>query len=105
MGWTAWLIAAVSLASLYGFGMVLYRLYLNAMALKREVDLAKSLIAQAQTFDELPIAAAKPSSSNDLSKLLVNRRAFVRKREKKAEERQHRLVQRIRDIEIDKRKA
>lgn len=105
MGWTSWLVVAVSLLSLYALGMVLYRLYLNGIALKREVEQAKSLVSAAKSFDELAIEPANPSSVDDLQKLLVNRRAFVRQREKKAEERQHRLVKRIRDIDTDKRRA
>ena len=105
MAWTSWVLIAASLLGLYALGLVLYRLYLNGMGLKREVDQARSLVAQAQAFEELEVTPAAPSKSQDLSKLLVRRRAFVRQREKKAEERQHRLVERIRDIEIDKRKA
>ena len=85
--------------------MVGYRLFLSTKGLKQEIDQAKSLVDQAKAFDELAVTSASPSSAEDLSKLLVRRRAFVRQRQKKAEERQHRLVERIRDIEIDKRKA
>ncbi len=105
MGWTSWLVVAVSLLSLYALGLVVYRLYLNGIALKREVEQAKSHVAAAKSYDELAIEPASPSSIDDLQKLLANRRAFVRQREKKAEERQHRLVKRIRDIDTDKRKA
>lgn len=105
MDWTFWLLLAASLAGLYALGLVGYRLFLSGKGLKQQIDQARSLVDQAKAFDELEVTSASPSSAQDLSKLLVRRRAFVRQRRKKAEERQHRLVERIRDIEIDKRKA
>ena len=105
MDWTFWLLLAACLAGLYALGLVGYRLFLSVRGLKQQIDQAKDLVDQAKAFDELEVESASPSSAQDLSKLLVNRRAFVRQRQKKAEERQHRLVERIRDIEIDKRKA
>ena len=103
MNWTGWLILAVTLVSLYLLGLVLYRLYLNARTLKLEVEKSQLLIAQAQEFEELEITPAKPSSQDQLATLQVKRRKFVRSREKKAEDRQRRLIERVRDIEIDKR--
>ena len=103
MNWTAWLILGVSLLSLYLLGLVLYRLGLNAKALKGEIDKAQGLISEAQQFEELEITPATPAQQEDLGKLMMKRRKFVSEREKKAEDRQRRLVQRIRDIEIDKR--
>lgn len=103
MNWTGWLILAVTLVALYLLGLVLYRLYMNAVALKAEIEKSQLLIAQAQQFEKLEIAPAKPSSQHQLAKLMMKRRKLVRSREKKAEDRQRRLVQRVRDIEIDKR--
>ncbi len=103
MNWTGWLILAVTLVALYLLGLVLYRLYMNAVALKAEIEKSQLLIAQAQQFEKLEIAPAKPSSQQQLAKLMMKRRKLVRSREKKAEDRQRRLVQRVRDIEIDKR--
>lgn len=103
MNWTGWLILAVSLVSLYLLGLVLYRLYLNAKVLKVEIEKSQLLIAKAQEFEELQVLPAKPSSQDQLAKLHVKRRNFVRSREKKAEDRQRRLIERVRDIEIDKR--
>ena len=103
MNWTGWLILAVALVSLYFLGLVLYRLYLSARALKLEVEKSQLLIAQAQEFEALEIIPAKPSSQDQLATLRVKRRKFVRSREKKAEDRQRRLIERVRDIEIDKR--
>jgi hypothetical protein len=103
MNWTGWVLLGVTLLSLYLLGLVSYRLFLNAKALKSHVDTAKSLVAEAQRFDELPISAASPSSADDLGPLLVERRALLRAKEERASQRQRRLVQRIRDIEIDKR--
>jgi hypothetical protein len=103
MNFSGWLIIGVSLASLYLLGLVIYRVFLNVKALKVEIDKAQQLISESQRFDELPIAPATPSSQAQLDDLLVKRRSFLSNREKKAQDEQRRLVQRIRDIEIDKR--
>lgn len=103
MNWTVWLIVGVSLLALYLLGLVLYRLWLNSKALMAEIEKAQGLITEAQQFEELEITPATPAQQKDLGKLMMKRRRFVSEREKKAEDRQRRLVQRIRDIEIDKR--
>jgi hypothetical protein len=103
MNFTSWLILGVSLTSLYVLGLVIYRLSLSARALKLDIEKARQLVAEAQTFDELTISPATPSSHDQLDGLLVKRRSFLSNREKKAQEEQRRLVERIRDIEIDKR--
>lgn len=103
MSWVGWVIVLVTLISLYLLGLVIYRLVLNAKALKAEIDQAQRLIAAAQDFEELAIEPATASTQQQLGKLLANRRSFVRAREKKAEDEQRRLVERVRDIETDKR--
>lgn len=103
MGFSGWLLLAVTLLALYLLGLVGYRLLLNIKALKRELDRAQSLADQVRQFEELAIEPAKPSGEADLSKALLNRRAFERQRAQRHEARQRRLVQRISEIEIDKR--
>lgn len=103
MGWTLWLVLGVTLISLYLLGLASYRVYLNAMSLKGQVAKAQNLVEQAQQFEELELVPAEPSSSDDLTNLVGQRRSFLRVREQKAMDRQRRLVQRVRDIEMDKR--
>ena len=103
MGWTMWLVLGVALVSLYVLGLASYRVFLNARDLKNEMARAQDLIEQAQQFQEIEIVPAEPSSTDDLVKLVGLRRAFLRAREQKAIDRQRRLVQRVRDIEMDKR--
>jgi hypothetical protein len=105
MNWTGWVLLGVTLLSLYLLGLTGYRLFLNAKALKQHIDKAKGLVVEAQNFEELEVSAAKPSSSEDLDELLVERRALLRAKEDRASARQRRLVQRISEIEIDKREA
>ena len=103
MGWTAWLILGVTLLSLYFLFLVLYRLFLNAKGLQSQIAKTQELVAEAKAFKELEIEPAIAHNMDDIAKVLGERRAIGRKREKRAEARQRRLVQRIRDIEIDKR--
>jgi hypothetical protein len=103
MNWTGWVLLGVSLLSLYLLGLVGYRLFLSGKALKQRIDKSQSLLAEVQNFEELEVPSASPSSGKDIGKLLSERRAILRAKEERVRQRQRRLVQRISDIEIDKR--
>lgn len=103
MGWTGWFFLAVSLAGLYGLGLVLYRLFLSVKSLAREISQTKALVSDLMSYEPLEYTPAKPSGREDLAEVLMARRNFEKSREAKAEARQRRLVQRISQIEIDKR--
>lgn len=103
MDWTGWLLLGTALLSLYLLGLVGYRLYLNIKGLKAELARSQSLVEQLQQLEALEIVPATPHGQNDLAKALLNRRGFERDRAQKREARQRRLVQRISEIEIDKR--
>ena len=103
MGWTIWLILAVAFLGFYLLGLLGYRLYLNLTALKKEIDKTEHLVTEAKQFEELPIAKAKANDSEDLAKVLLNRRRIQSEKEDRRQARQRRLVQRISEIEIDKR--
>jgi biopolymer transport protein ExbB/TolQ len=103
MGWTLWLVLGVSLVSLYVLALIAYRVFLSGKALQMQIRESGSLIAQAQDFEELELTPATPSAQEDLSRLMMARRAFLRAKEQRAKDNQRRLVARIRDIEIDKR--
>ena len=103
MGWTGWLLIGTAILSLYLLGLVCYRLYLNVKSLKAELSRSEALAVQLQQFEAIEIEPAKPHDQTDLAKVLLNRRSFERDRAQKREARQRRLVQRISEIEIDKR--
>jgi hypothetical protein len=92
-----------ALGGLYALGLSGYRIFVAIQALKVQLVKAKSLIndiAAAETNDPAPAA---PTNREDLVRVISERQALKRARARKAEAQQRRLVQRIRDIEIDKR--
>ena len=92
-----------ALGGLYALGLSGYRIFVAIQALKVQLAKAKSLItdiAAAEPNDPVPAA---PTNRSDLVRVISERQALKRARARKAEARQRRLVQRIRDIEIDKR--
>ena len=92
-----------ALGGLYALGLSGYRIFVAIQALKVQLAKAKSLIndiAAAETNDP---ATAAPTNREDLVRVISERQALKRARARKAEAQQRRLVQRIRDIEIDKR--
>lgn len=103
MSFTGWVLLATSTAGLYALGLIGYRLLLSARTLNKEADQARRLMAEVQEFDELPLSRAKPSTGSDLGKLLLERHRLNASKDKRAEERRRRLIQGIREIEIDKR--
>jgi hypothetical protein len=103
MGWTGWLVLAVSLGGLYGLGLVLYRLFLSAKSLLRAITHSRALVAEAMAYEPMDYQPAKPTTAEDLKEVLVARRSFERVQEAKAQARQRRLLKRISHIEIDKR--
>lgn len=103
MGWTIWLYLAVCLAGLYALGLVLYRLFLSVKALAMATSHTKSLIEALMAYEPLEYTPASPTSRAELSKSLMERRAFEQRREAKAQARQRRLVKRISNVEMDKR--
>ncbi len=91
------------LGGLYALGLSAYRILLAVKAVKKELERAKGFIsdiAGTQTEDPEP---ASPTTRDDLIRVIGERQALKRARARKAEDRQRRLVQRIREIEIDKR--
>lgn len=53
MGWTGWLVLAVSLGGLYGLGLVLYRLFLSAKSLLRAITHSRALVAEAMAYEPM----------------------------------------------------
>lgn len=103
MNWSSWLILGVALLGLYLLGLTGYRLLLSVRALQLEISRTRELTGQLQNLPTLEIEPATPYGQQDLAKALRNRRQIQAKNEKRREARQRRLVQRISEIEIDKR--
>ena len=93
---------AIALA-LYATGLAGYRLLLSVKNLRAEVSRSDSLVKQLRDYPRPEVIPAHPHGTDDLVTTIAHRRAFIRARRRRAEERQRRLVQRIREIEIDKR--
>ncbi|MEL0316581.1 MAG: hypothetical protein VW991_01870 [Aquiluna sp.] len=93
---------AIALA-LYATGLAGYRLLLSTKNLRAEVSRSESLVKQLRDYPRQEVIPAHPHGTDDLVTTIAHRRAVIRARRRRAEERQRRLVQRIRDIEVDKR--
>lgn len=103
MAWTGWLVIGTILVCLYVLATVIYRLALSVRALIAEVKKTQGLINELKNISPIAVRPAIATTGDDLAKVLIERRAIERKREHRARERQRRLVQRISDIEMDKR--
>lgn len=101
----AWLPIAAFLIGLYFFALFSYRLVTSSKALFREVSRTNRLLEEIRDYQRIEPEAAQAATEADLEKLLSERRKLRKSRLKRHQERERRLVQRIRDIEIDKRWA
>ena len=93
----------VALASLYALGLLGYRLLLSARRLSTEMIKSKALIEELNNFEVTIPAKAQVTSGSDLVSLLGERRRIGQAKEQRGKSRRRRLLQRIKDIEIDKR--
>ena len=91
------------LGGLYALGLSGYRILLSIRALKVQLDRAKGLITDIASAEHNDPTPGVPTNRSDLVRVITERQALKRARARKAEARQRRLVQRIREIEIDKR--
>jgi hypothetical protein len=93
----------VALASLYALGLLGYRLLLSARRLNTELTKSKELIQDLNSFEMLTPSKAQVTSGSDLLSLLGERRKIGQAKEQRVKSKRRRMVQRIKDIEIDKR--
>jgi len=91
------------LGGLYALGLSGYRIFIAIRALKVQLARAKGLIRDVAAAEPNHPTPAAPTNRSDLARVISERQALKRARAREAEARQRRLVQRIRDIEIDKR--
>ncbi|MDE0867447.1 MAG: hypothetical protein OSA22_00350 [Aquiluna sp.] len=93
----------VALASFYALGLLGYRLLLSARRLSTEIIKSKALIEELNNFEVTIPSKAQVTSGSDLVSLLGERRRIGQAKEQRGKSRRRRLLQRIKDIEIDKR--
>jgi len=93
----------VALASVYALGLLGYRLLLSARRLSTEIIKSKELIDDLKNFDMRIPSKAEANTGADLLSLLGERRRIGQAKEQRVKSRRRRLLQRIKDIEIDKR--
>lgn len=93
----------VAIASIYALGLVGYRLLLSARRLNTELTKSKELIEDLNSFEKTMPNGAEASNEADLLSLLGQRRRIRQAKEQRVKARRRRLLQRINNIEIDKR--
>ena len=93
----------VAIASIYALGLVGYRLLLSARRLNTELTKSKELIEDLNSFEKTMPIGAEASNGADLLSLLGQRRRIRQAKEQRVKARRRRLLQRINNIEIDKR--
>lgn len=93
----------VALASIYALGLVGYRLLLSAKRLNIELTKSKKLIEDLNSFELTIPSKAEANTGPELLFLLGQRRKIGQAKEQRDKARRRRLIQRINDIEIDKR--
>jgi len=98
-----WMLLVVTLAAIYALGLVGYRLLLSAKKLNTEIAKSKELIEELNSFEITTPNTAEANTGADLLSLLGQRRRIGLAKEQRIKSRRRRLVQRIKDIDIEKR--
>lgn len=99
----SWLILLASVLGLYFFGLASYRLFLSGKALGIELKRSGELLAELNSFERVEPESAKAATGDDFSQALSARKALVRAKIRRREDERRRLINRIREIDVDKR--
>ncbi|MFM2023284.1 MAG: hypothetical protein RIR89_676 [Actinomycetota bacterium] len=99
----SWLILLASLVGLYFFGLAIYRLFLSGKALGIELKRSGELLAELNSFERVEPESAKATTGDDFSRVLAARKVLVRAKIRRREDERRRLINRIREIDVDKR--
>lgn len=100
-----WVLLVAAAFSLYFLILTGYRLWISIRDLVAAVGKTNALLGELKEFDEVTPSPASAASEQDLVNLLAERRKLLKQRRKRQAERQRRLVNRVREIDIDKRWA
>lgn len=93
----------VAIASVYALGLVGYRLLLSARRLNTELSKSKELIEDLNDFEMTMPSKAEANTGADLLSLLGQKRRISQAKEQRVKARRRRLLQRINNIDKDKR--
>jgi len=98
-----WMLLTVSLTAIYTLALVSYRLILSAKKLNTEIAKSKEFIEDLTGFEKTMPNKAEANTSADLLSLLGQRRRIGLAKEQRIKSRRRRLINRIKDIDIEKR--
>ena len=93
----------VAMASVYALGLIGYRLLLSAKRLNTQLTKSKALIDDLNSFEMTIPSKTEANTGAELLSLLGQRRKIGQGKDQRVKARRRRLIQRINDIEIDKR--
>ncbi len=99
----SWLILLTFLFGLYLLFLAGYRLLQSGKNFAQAARRTNELLAELNSYERVEPQPARAVSSADFQQTLVARRRLVRQRVRRQEDRQRRLVARIREIDVDKR--
>ena len=93
----------VAMASVYALGLIGYRLLLSAKRLNTQLTKSKALIEDLNSFEKTIPSKTEANTGAELLSLLGQRRKIGQAKDQRVKARRRRLIQRINEIEIDKR--
>jgi|694.fasta_scaffold131079_4 hypothetical protein len=99
----SWLILVAALVGAYFFGLAVYRLFLSGKRFADVIGKTRELLVQLDSYELVDPKEASAMGKADLDRVLAARRALILRRIRRREDRQRRLVNRIREIDVDKR--
>ena len=99
----SWLILVAALVGAYFFGLASYRLFLCGKRFSSVIGRTRELLVELDSYERVDPKAARSMGKADLDRVLAARRALIGRRIRRREDRQRRLVNRIREIDVDKR--
>jgi hypothetical protein len=103
MSWSLLIGLAAILGSLYWLTLVGYRLLLSLKGLKASAVPLNSALEQLANPIERQFTAAKNHTSEDLAEVLAKREQLKRAKRDSTEARRRRLVERLNQVNLDKR--
>lgn len=99
----SWLILLTFLFGLYLLFLTGYRLLQSGKKFAQAARKTSELVEELYSYERAEPQPARAVTSADYQQTLEARRRLVRQRTRRQEDRQRRLVARIREIDVDKR--
>lgn len=98
-----WLLLISFLAGVYLLILAGYRLFQSGRSFSQAASKTNQLLTELASYEKQEPLPAKAVGSADFQQTIEARRRLVRRRIRQREDRQRRLVNRIREIDVDKR--